>query len=488
MRTCVIDAGSTSVRAVVYEDRRMLDFDSLPLERKNPRPGYVELDPKEIFGKAKTLLDSAIDKWKVDAIAITNQRTTSVLWDVKTKENIFPSLTWQDIRAKPIADALNSLGILKVGKVLGRLTSLIYPIAKESRRVNYLVTVSKLSFKPNHASVHLMWMLQNLRDFNVERLRFGTIDSWLLYNLCGEHSTDFTNASATGIYDIFYEKWSENILRIIGFPEENLPEIKPSDSVFGEYRGIPICSIVADQQASLFAQACFEEGEIKCTNGTGSFVDLNVGEKPKASLGGLIPMVGVGIRRMRRYILEGYVSFTGSSIEWLKDIGILKTPEESEKLALRSGDENVLIVPSFTGLGTPHYSEISAMFYGITNRTKKEDIVRSMLEAIAFRIGEIVALMREVGVKEQIRVDGKLSSNSFLVQRIADVTGLRIARSRFLEGSSFGAHLIAGLAMEQWKVKEIEFLVEREFRREEDLSGKFSRWLQLVRKTKEIGM
>jgi len=487
MRTCVIDVGTTTVRAVVYDDEKMLDFSFQPLERKYPQPGFVELDPKEIYFKSKSLLDSAIEKWEINAIAITNQRTTSVLWDSKSGKNLFPSLTWQDIRAKPIAESLNRLWLIRIGKMLGKLATMAHPLAKDSRRIKYLITISKLSFRPNHASVHLMWMLQNLpENVNKDELKFGTIDSWLLYNLCGNHCTDYTNASATGIYDIFFEKWSENILKIVGFPEENLPEIKPSDSIFGEYKGIPICSIVADQQASFFAQGCFERGSIKCTNGTGTFVDLNVGESPSASLKGLIPMIGIRTKKMRRYLLEGYVSYSGSSVEWMRGIGLLESPEESSELAFASEDEDLLFVPSFTGLGTPHYAEMPAVFWGISNKTKREDIVKALLEAIAFRIGEIVGIMKEEAeVTNSIRMDGKMSSNDFLLQRVADVTGLKVESSRILEGSSYGAHLIAGLAMDQWGIREIEFMAERSFEKKNDLTEKFMRWSKLVQETKK---
>ncbi len=488
MRTCVIDVGTTTVRAVVYDDERMLDFSFQPLERRYPQPGYVELDPQEIYHKSKTLLDSMIEKWSIDAIAITNQRTTSVLWHDKTSENLFPSLTWQDIRAKPIAESLNRLWLVKVGKLLGKLATLAYPLARDSRRIKYLVTISKLSFRSNHASVHLMWMLQNLpENTKKDELKFGTLDSWLLYKLCGEHSTDFTNASATGIYDIFFEKWSENILKIVDFPEENLPEVKPSDSIFGEYKGIPICSVVADQQASLFAQGCFEKGSIKCTNGTGTFVDLNVGESPLASLKGLIPMIAIRTKKMRRYLLEGYVSYSGSSVEWMGAVGMLNNPEESSELAFASKDEDLLLVPSFAGLGTPHYTEMPAVFWGVSNKTKREDFVKALLEAIAFRIGEIVGIMKEEAeITSPIRMDGKMSSNDFLLQRVADVTGLRVDRSRILEGSSYGAHLIAGLSMEQWRAGEIKFMAERSFEKRNDLSEKFLRWRKLVHEAKKI--
>jgi glycerol kinase len=487
MRTCVIDVGTTTVRAVVYDDEKMLDFSFQPLQRKYPQPGFVELDPQEIYHKSKSLLDSAIEKLEIDAIAITNQRTTSVLWDGKSGKNLFPSLTWQDIRAKPIAESLNRLWLIRVGKILGKLATLAYPFAKDSKRIKYLVTISKLSFKPNHASVHLMWMLQNLpENAKKDELKFGTLDSWLLYNLCEEHSTDFTNASATGIYDIFFEKWSENILKIVGFPEENLPEIKPSDSIFGEYKGIPICSVVADQQASLFAQGCFEKGSIKCTNGTGTFVDLNVGESPLASLKGLIPMIAIRTKKISRYLLEGYVSYSGSSVEWMREIGLLNNPEESSELAFTSKDEDLLLVPSFAGLGTPHYTEIPAVFWGISNKTQREDFVKALLEAIAFRIGEIVGIMKEEAeINSSIKMDGKMSSNDFLLQRVADITGLKVERSRILEGSSYGAHLIAGLAMEQWGIKEIEFMAERSFERKYDLIEKFERWSRLVQATKK---
>jgi glycerol kinase len=334
-----------------------------------------------------------------------------------------------------------------------------------------------------------MWMLQNLKNRNMDNLRFGTIDSWFIYRLCGEHLTDYTNASATGIYDIFFDKWSENILKIIGFPEENLPEVKESDSFFGEYRKIPIASVVADQQASLFSLCCFEKGMVKCTNGTGTFVDINVGEEPKASLSGLIPMVGIRLRNLRRYILEGYVSFSGSSIEWIKSLGLLETPEESYRLAEMSEDENLLLVPSFTGLGTPYYTESPGVLWGISNKTSKEDIVKALLESIAFRISEIVSLMdREVSLSiREIRMDGKMSSNDFLLQRVADTTGLKVVRSRYLEGSSFGAHLIAGLSTGEWKLNELKFLGENTFERKKDVTEKFNRWLRLLNETIKKG-
>jgi|Deesub1362A_J573_1020465.scaffolds.fasta_scaffold00099_57 glycerol kinase len=492
MRTCVIDTGTTSIRTVVYEDQKQLDFQSEPLTRFYPQPGFVELDPQEITFKVKKLLDLSIDKWDVDAIAITNQRTTSILWDAKTSKNLFPALTWQDVRARPVADSLNRLWLIRFGKIIGKLAIGVYktlPSLRNSRRIRYMVTISKLSFKPNHASVHLMWMLQNLRNREKYDLKFGTIDTWILWNLCGEYATDYTNASATGIYDIFFKKWSENILKIIGFPPESLAEVKNSDSIFGEYKGIPIASIIADQQASLFAQDCFEFGDIKCTNGTGSFIDVNVGDAPTASLGGLIPMMAWKTGSDEKYMLEGYVSFSGSAMDWIREIGLLNRVEESSKLAFSSVDEKLLFVPSFAGLGTPHYIEVPGTLWGISNKTRKEDIVKSLLEALSFRIAEIIGIIRrELKItSESIRMDGKFSSNDFLLQRVADVTGLNVERSRFLEGSSFGAHLMAGVAMKEWEMGDLVFTPEKIFEPSKDLKEKFEKWSKLVDEVKRIG-
>jgi|Deesub1362B_J571_1020462.scaffolds.fasta_scaffold00305_20 glycerol kinase len=494
MRTAVIDIGTTSVRCAVYDEFKMLDIISKPLTKHYPQKGFVELDPMEIFLKGKQLLDEMIEKYDVEGISITNQRTTSVLWDVRTSENIFPALTWQDIRAKPIAESLNKLWIVKLGKILGKFATSLYhliPTLRNKRRVKYLVTISKLSFKPNHASVHLMWMLQNLSKKHRERisnLRFGTIDSWFLYKLTGEHYTDYTNASATGIYDIFFDKWSENILRIIQFSEENLPEIKNSDYTFGEYKGLPIAGIVADQQASLISLACFDEGFVKCTNGTGTFVDLIVGDEPSASLSGLIPMCAIRTRRLRRYLLEGYISFSGSSIEWLRNIGVFDSPEETSRMAERSDDDNILMIPAFAGLGTPHYTESPAVLWGVSNKTSREDIVKALLESIAFRIGEIVKIMKkEAKINKEIRADGKMSSNDFLLQRIADTSGLNVVRGKYLEGSSFGAHLIAGISLGKWRERDIKFLKSEEFAPKNDMQKKFQRWQRLLRETKKRG-
>ena len=346
----VIDVGTTAIKLAVYDGGNLVEYIKKPLSKHNPRPGWVELLPDEIARISREFADYAIEKHEVEAIGITNQRATCILWDKKTKKAVMPALAWQDTRTSELAMKLNSDFRIRLGRSLGKIVakfSEIIPTLKSGRRMKWLITLSRLSLKPGHMSVNLRWMLDELGDkAGKYKLKAGTIDSWVVYTLTGELATDYSNASATGIYDLFYMRWSKTILEIIDVDDSILPDIKPSDSIFGEYRNVPISGVISDQSASLFSLGCWEKGDLKMTNGTGSFIDLNVGDEPLASSRGLIPLIAWKIKGEICYMLEGIINFSGSAVELLKNLGLFKDVKETSELAFNSGDDKILIVPS----------------------------------------------------------------------------------------------------------------------------------------------
>ncbi len=481
----VIDAGTTNLKLVVYDEDKVVRVIKEPIVKYNPHPGWVEIDAEWMAETALKFADIAVKEFDVEAIAITNQRTTAVLWDAKSGKSVFPAVGWQDMRANGLADKLNREKVIKIGRTLGKMTvaiSKIIPTIKKRKRAKWLITLSRLSLSPNHTSVKLRWMLDELGEkARKYDLKAGTIDSWLVYRLTGEHATDYSNAAATGIYDSFFLKWSDTILEIIDVDASILPEIKPSDAVFGEYKNVPVTGVIADQSASLYALGCWEEGDLKVTNGTGSFVDINVGDEPMASEKGLLPLIAWKLKGEIRYMMEGMLMFSGSAVELLRDLGFYGDVKETSDLAFKSRNEQLMIVPSFTGLGTPHYVTMPGMIYGISNAMKREDFVKALLEALAFRVAEIVEIIRDEMPWEikRMRCDGEMSSNDFFLQRLADSTGLVVERGAILSGSSFGAHLIAGMSIGKWKKDFCMPFTER-FERRENLDEKFIRWKRLV--------
>ncbi len=476
----VIDAGTTNIKLVVYDEGKPVYTKKFPVVKLNPRPNWIEIDAKDLAKKCLQLADLAIEKYKVEAISLTNQRGTVVTWDPKTGELVHPALSWQDSRAGDLANRLDASTKLRLGRTLGKIVSKlseVVPSLKNKRKAKWLIAVSKFSLNPSHMSVKLRWILDRIEN---KKIFAGTVDSWLLFNLIGENKTDFSNAAATGMYDIFYKKWSDTILDIIEVDREILPEILPSDSVFGEYRNTPVAGIIADQSASLYALGCWEAGSIKVTNGTGSFVDVNVGSDPAVSTMGLVPLVAWVFRGEERYMLEGIVNYSGSSVELLKDLGICQDVKDTSEMAKSSKNDDLLLIPSFAGLGTPYYIQVLGLIYGLSNATRPEDIVKALLEGLAFRVAEIVEIMKkETTIGETIRCDGEMSSNDFFLQRIADVTGLKVERGSILSGSSYGAYLVAGRAIGKWKRGEpIE--TREVFVRKEDLGWKYDRWKKVL--------
>ncbi len=476
----VIDAGTTNIKLVVYDEGKIIYTKKFPVVKLNPRPNWIEIDARDLAKKCRQLADLAIEKYRVEAISLTNQRGTTVAWDPKNGELVHPALSWQDSRASNLANKLDASTKLKLGRALGKIVSKlseVIPSLKNKRKAKWLIAVSKFSLNPSHMSVKLRWILDRVKN---RKILAGGVDSWLLFNLVGENKTDFSNAAATGMYDIFYKKWSDTILDIIEVDRDVLPEILPSDSVFGEYRNTPVVGVLADQSASLYALGCWEAGSIKVTNGTGSFVDVNVGSEPAVSTMGLIPLVAWILKREERYMLEGIINYSGSSVELLKDLGICKDVKVTSEMAKLSKNDDILLIPSFAGLGTPYYLQVPGLIYGLSNATKPEDIVKALLEGLAFRVAEIVEIMRrEVPIGDVIRCDGEMSSNDFFLQKIADITGMKIERGRILSGSSYGAYLVAGKAIGKWERGEAIEICET-FVRKEDMRWKYDRWKEIL--------
>ncbi|MDK2795830.1 MAG: glycerol kinase [Archaeoglobaceae archaeon] len=480
----VIDAGTTSVKLAVC-DEKLLEIRKEPLIKRCPYPGWVEIDVEDLSRKAKSLLDYAIEKYKIEAIGITNQRTTVVLWDDKTKSAIFPALGWQDSRAMEVAICLNRNFKIRFGKIIGKVvqkTAAILPTIKRKKTAKWLMSVADFSFIPTHSSVKLRWLLDQLKKPEEFRLKAGTIDSWLIYKLCGEHFTDYSNAGATALFDPFNLKWSETIMEIADIDEELLPDVLESDAIFGEYRNVPITGVIADQSSSLYSLGCWDRGEIKVTNGTGSFVDLNVGGEAEV-FPKLLPLIAWKLKGEMRYMLEGMLYYSGSAVDLFRDLGIVGDVRETSQMAFASKND-LYLIPSFVGLSTPHYVSVPGLLYGLTNSMRREDLVKALLEAIAFRITEIVELMRKVERIDTIKCDGEMSSNDFLLQRIADATKLRVKRSSVLSGSLFGSYLIAGRSLGKWKRVCADF--SQEFHPKEDVSQKFRRWKELLELSKKI--
>lgn len=481
----VIDAGTTTIKLAVYDEDRLVALKKEPVVKHNPKPGWVEIDAEDLARKCRRFADIAIGEYNVEAIAITNQRTTAVLWDGKTGKPIFNALGWQNMRGNALAEEMNRNSTIRMARTAGMIARGIVkllPTLKSKRRVKWLLTLSRLSVQPNHTSVKLCWMLRELGDKR-ERydLKAGTVDSWIVYRLTGEHLTDYSNAAATGLYDSYYLRWSEPILEIVGADEEMLPRTLESDRIFGEYRNVPVTGVIADQSASLYALRCWEKGDLKATNGTGTFVDLNVGEEPEASPGGLLPLIAWKLKSEIRYMMEGMLFYSGSAVEKLKEIGIYDDVTKTSEMAFRSKNDDLLLIPSFTGLATPHYVSIPGLLYGISNAMTREDIVKALLESLAFRVAEIVDIMKKEFPVElkRIRCDGEMSSNDFFLQRIADVTGIPVERGAILSGTSFGAHLLAGRAIGKWK-RDFCMPFSGIFERREDIRAKYQRWKRLL--------
>jgi len=446
-----IDQGTTSSRCIVFDsDGSIVSLDQAEHEQIFPRPGWVEHDPMEIWHQVQAVTQGALDaaglsRADISAIGITNQRETTMVWDAATGEPIGNAIVWQDTRTD----------------------QLIRELARE-RDDEWWRERSGLRLATYFSGPKLRWMLDHdpelRRRAEAGEVRFGTMDTWLIYQLTGRHVTDVTNASRTMLMNITTLDWDDELLSALGVPRAMLPEIVPSSQVYGEARGdlagVPVAGALGDQQAALFGQTCFSPGEAKCTYGTGSFLLLNTGTVPVRSEHGLLTTIGYQIGdRPPVYALEGSIAVTGALVQWLRDnLGIIETAAQINDLAASVADNGgCYVVPAFSGLFAPYWRpDARGTIVGLTSYVTKAHLARAALEATAWQVADIVAAMQaEPGVElTTLKVDGGMTASELLLQIQADLIDAPVERPTVTETTCLGAAYAAGLAVGFWPDEE----------------------------------
>lgn len=457
-----LDQGTTSSRCLLFDkDAKIISSAQKEFEQHYPNPGWVEHDPFEIWSSQLSVAVEAMSKLQVlpadiAGIGITNQRETTVVWDRKTGKAVYPAIVWQCRRT---ADMIGTMDdeIREYAKV----TTGLIPDAYFS--------ASKIA-----------WILENVDGARQAaengELAFGTIDSWLIWNLTAgkTHVTDVTNASRTMIFDIHNMKWDERLCEYFHIPMSMLPEVKPSSSIFGYTdkkifgTEIPISGAAGDQQCALFGQCCFEAGEVKNTYGTGCFLLMNTGDKAVCSKNGLLTTVAASSDGRKTYALEGSIFVAGAGVQWLRDeMKLVENSPASQAMAESVPDNGgVYAVTAFTGLGAPYWNPYArGTIVGLTRGSKKEHVVRAVLEAMAYQVNDLMDLMiRESGVDiKSLKVDGGAAANNFLMQFQADILNRSVCRPKCVETTGMGAAFLAGLAVGFWKdVEELKACMEKD--------------------------
>ncbi len=446
-----LDQGTSSSRCIIY-DRAGRQVSSAQKEFTQifPKEGWVEHDPEEIWSSQVSVCYEALIKaaatWhNIEAIGITNQRETTIVWDRNTGEPVYNAIVWQCRRTADYCRSLEEAGLAdKIKEKTGLLID------------------------PYFSATKIRWILENVEGARerAERgeLLFGTVETWLIWKMTKGrvHATDYSNASRTMMFNIHELKWDDELLDIYGIPKSMLPEVKPSSGFYGETESdlfagsIPIAGAAGDQQAALFGQMCFDEGMAKSTYGTGCFLLMNTGEKPVTSKNGLLTTVAWGLDGKVSYALEGSVFVCGAVIQWLRDeLGIISSAAESESLAEAVSDNGgVYLVPAFAGLGAPYWDPgARGILTGLTRGSSRNHIVRAALESMAYQCYDLLKAMEsDLGRNlTGLRVDGGACANGFLMQFQADILNTAVYRPEIIETTSLGAAYLAGLASGYWK-------------------------------------
>jgi len=484
-----LDQGTTSSRAIVFDhDGKICSVAQKEFTQYFPKPGWVEHNPNEIWSSQASVIAesiSAIDINGLDiaGIGITNQRETTIVWDVDTEEPIYNAIVWQDRRTADYCDKLKAEGLIDT---IREKTGLIIDAYFSGTKIK--------------------WILDNVPGARQRaeqgKLRFGNVDSWLVWRLTrGEvHVTDVTNASRTMLFNINTLKWDADLLKLLDIPVSMLPEVKSSSEVYGHTKTtifaheVPISGIAGDQQAALFGQMCIDPGAIKNTYGTGCFVMLNTGEKPVKSENNLLTTIAWKIGDKINYALEGSIYVGGSVVQWLRDgLCCIKSSSEIEELAASVPDSGgVFFVPALTGLAAPYWDQHArGTIIGITRGTTTAHIARAALDGIAFQTYDIArAMAKDMGAPlTELKVDGGASRNNLLMQYQANLLGIKVVRPKITETTALGAAYLAGLAVGFWKdLDEIkqQWQVERTFDPVPDnkeIAAAKQGWADAVRRT-----
>lgn len=446
-----LDQGTTSSRAIVFDHNGQIkSVAQKEFTQYFPQPGWVEHNPNEIWSSQASVIAEAISAIDINGldiagIGITNQRETTIVWDVDTEEPIYNAIVWQDRRTSEFCDELKAQGLTdKIHEKTGLIIDAYFSGTK------------------------IKWILDNVpgarKRAEMGKLRFGNVDSWLVWRLTrGEvHVTDVSNASRTMLFNIHDLKWDEELMELLDIPMSMMPEVKSSSEVYGHTKTtifaheVPISGIAGDQQAALFGQMCIEPGSIKNTYGTGCFVMLNTGNKPVMSKNNLLTTIAWKIGNQVVYALEGSIYVGGSVVQWLRDgLGFITSSSEIEDLASTVPDSGgVYFVPALTGLAAPYWDQYArGTIIGITRGTTRAHIARAALDGIAFQTYDIAqAMAKDMNASlTELKVDGGASRNNLLMQSQADILGIKVVRPRITETTALGAAYLAGLAVGFWK-------------------------------------
>ena len=440
-----LDQGTTSSRAIIFDEYGKIHASAQrEIQIKTPQSGWVEQDAQEIWTTQISVIQQAIASARllakdIKAIGLTNQRETTVVWDKRTGRPFAPAIVWQDRRA---TDWCNQL--------------------IQQNRYSQIHQTTGLRIDPYFSAGKIVWLLENiegLRNLAEQgHVAFGTIDSWLIWNLTqgSKHVIEMSNASRTMLMNLKSQQWDESLIELFNIPKSMLPEIISSDGYVADTASgllgaeIPITGILGDQQAALFGQSCFDVGTAKNTYGTGCFMLFNTGLDIQFSQNQLLTTLVWNCNDQSHYALEGSVFMAGAIVQWLRDgLGIIKNSAEVEKLAAQvKSTDGVVLVPAFTGLGAPHWdSEARALMCGMTRGTTKAHIARAALEAIAFQVSDVLIAMQSDIAKplKELRVDGGASQNDMLMQFQADILNVPVLRPKMLESTAWGAAAMAGL-------------------------------------------
>lgn len=444
-----LDQGTTSSRAILFDKQQnIIGISQKEFTQHYPKEGWVEHDPMEIYSSQyavmmEVIAQSGVDVKDIKGIGITNQRETTILWDAKTGRPVYNAIVWQCRRTADRIDQLKQQGL---EEYIRKTTGLV-PDAYFS--------ATKIAWILDHVP-------QGRERAKKGEILFGTVDSWLIWKLSGGkvHVTDYTNASRTMLFNINTLSWDEKLLDALDIPMQMLPRVKNSSEIYAyttiQGEEIPIAGIAGDQQAALFGQCCFEQGQAKNTYGTGCFLLMNTGDKPCFSQNGLITTIAIGLNGKVQYALEGSVFVGGAVIQWIRDeMRFINESKDAEYYAQKVEDTGgVYLVPAFTGLGAPHWDMYArGCIIGITRGTKREHIIRAAQESIAYQSYDLVkAMEKDTGVSiRELKVDGGASRDAFLMQFQADVLDCEVRRPMIRETTALGAAYLAGLAVDVWK-------------------------------------
>jgi len=447
-----IDQGTTGTRALLYDHRGQLRGSAYQeFHQYYPSPGWVEHDPSEILNSTvqvirRALSQARLPSQKIVAIGITNQRETTVLWERKTARPLARAIVWQDRRTAPFCERL-----------------------KREGWESFFRERTGLVLDPYFSGTKIRWLLDTISGLGRRALRgeilFGTIDTWLLWNLTGGkvHATDATNASRTLLLNLKKITWDSPLLKVLKIPSAILPEVHPSSFLFGKTStfgplksGIPIAALVGDQQGALYGQGCYRSGEMKNTYGTGCFLVLNQGKHYRSPSQGLLGTLACDVDGKPAYALEGAVFIAGAVLQWLRDgLGLIRKASDSEKIARHLRDTGgVIMIPAFTGLGAPYWNpNARGAVFGLTRGTGREHLVKAALESIAYQSADVFeAMARVVGRRPSfLKVDGGAAANNYLMQFQADLLGIPVLRSDRTESTAWGAAKLAGIQCGFWR-------------------------------------